>query len=82
MILVTPHGYRNGEKVSDLKNAQDSVQALLKDRDPAGEKDWTKRYAHRFKTLFDSDDDFRNMLLEELTDSHLRKIQDCLDAPK
>lgn len=82
MILITPHGYRNGEKLSDLKNAQFVVQAMLKDRDPAGEADWTKRYEKRFSDLFDSDDDFRYMLLEELDDAHLRKIQDRLDEQK
>lgn len=79
MSLETPHGYRNAEKPEDLKNAVFTVQALLMGRDPAGEVDWVERYAEKFRTLFDSDDEFRGMLLRPISDEHLRSIQDYLD---
>lgn len=79
MNLETPHGYRNGEKPDDLKNAVFLVQAMLIGRNPAGETDWVERYAGRFRELFDSDDGFREMLLQEMSDEHLRNIQERLD---
>ena len=80
MPFETPHGYRNGEKPDDLKNAVFLTQAMLMGRNPGGEVDWVERYAERFRRLFDSDDDFRQSLLREMTDEHLRTIQDRLDA--
>lgn len=79
MSFETPHGYRDGERPEDLKNAVFTVQAMLMGRNPAGETDWVERYAERFRDLFDSDDGFRALLLERMDDERLRDIQERLD---
>jgi hypothetical protein len=80
MTFETPHGYRNGEKPEDIKNALFVVRAVLMGRNPGGEAEWVERYAERFRTLFESDDAFREMLLKDMTDAHIRSIQERLDA--
>lgn len=80
MPIETPPGYEPARGPEDLKNAVFLVQAMLMGRNPAGEEDWGLRHAAAFRRLFDADDAFRAMLLEEMTPEHLRKVQDRLDA--
>ncbi|WKZ28669.1 MAG: hypothetical protein QY323_03980 [Patescibacteria group bacterium] len=61
------------------KNHDFLAQAMLMGRDPAGEMDWVERYAGRFRELYKTEDDFRDLVNSELTEETLTRIQQYLD---
>ncbi len=61
------------------KNHDLLAQAKLISRDPAGERDWVERYAARFRKMYQTDDAFRDMVNDELTEENLTRIQQRLD---
>jgi len=79
MELETPPGYQNAEKPDDLKNALFTAQGLLMTRSPLAEMEWVETYAKTFRKLFDTNDEFRDRLLQELDKDNLRALQDMLD---
>lgn len=64
---------------SPEKNHDLLAQAMLVGRDPAGEQDWVERYAERFRKLYETDEDFRELVNSDLTDGILTRIQQRLD---
>lgn len=79
MNLETPPGYQNAETPRELKNALFTAQAVLKGRSPLPEEEWEGQYAVKFRKLFDSSDEFRDLLLLEMDNQTLRSLQDMLD---
>ncbi len=61
------------------KNHDFLAQAMLMGRDPSGDMDWVERYAAKFRELYKTEDDFRDLVNSDLTDETLTKIQRFLD---
>lgn len=79
MNLETPAGYQNAQRPIDLKGARHIAQAMLKGRSPIPEEEWSRENDRKFERLFNSNDDFRELLMQELSNENLRTLQEMLD---
>ena len=82
MNLETPQGYQDAREPKDLKNALFIAQAMLMGRSPTPEVEWVETYAETFRKLFDMNEEFRDLLLEEMNNENLRTLQEMLDKEK
>ncbi len=78
--------FHGSEIAPAMRNTQEKnhdflAQAKLMSRDPAGEQDWVERYAAHFRELYKTDDAFRDLVNEDLTEEALTRIQRRLDEP-
>lgn len=79
MNFETPQGYQDAQKPEDLKNALFIAQAMLMGRSPTPEAEWTETYSAKFRKLFDTNEEFRDLLLKEMNNETLRTLQEMLD---
>jgi hypothetical protein len=71
---------RKSKNPAENKNHDFMVQAMLMSRSNFREDEWVERYAAAFRKLFNTDESFRELVNDEISDQNLKQVQERLDA--